>query len=143
MFAAHFPLTGPVQTVARGELYALVMLIREALNDSKIEFVTDNKGVYDKYNSGAKVASLSSNSDLYHELFDLLRKKNVQLKVKWMPSHLDEDGTQIRPSNVTKLDVAGNNFADKYAALAAAAVQVPVQVAADCKYNYKLVKKIQ
>ena len=143
MFAAHFPLTGPVQTVARGELYALVMLIREAQNDSKIEFVTDNKGVYDKYNSGAKVASLSSNCDLYYELFNLLRGKNIQLKVRWMPSHLDEDGTKFWPSNVTKLDVVGNSFADKYAALAAEAVQVPIQVSTDCKFNYNLVKKIQ
>ena len=50
----------------------------------------DIKGVYDKYNAGAKVASLSSNCDLYYELFSLLRRKNIQLKVKWMPSHLLE-----------------------------------------------------
>ena len=60
-----------------------------------------------------------------------------------MPSYLDEDGTKVWPSNVTKLDVAGNSFADKYAALAAEAVQVPFHVATDCKFNYNLVKKIQ
>ena len=140
-FAAHFPLPGAVQTVSRGELYALVMLIRQAQEQSDIELITDNKGVNDKYNAGPKVASLSSNCDLYHELFRLLHDKQIRLKVRWMPSHLKEQDK--RPVDVTLLDIKGNDLADQYAKEAAAKVQVPLQVSSNCVYYYNLVKDIQ
>ena len=79
VYAAHYPLPGEVQTVARGELLALVVLHEE------IDFVTDNKGVFDKYNSGPKKAKLSSNCDLYHELFQLIFRKGLLVTVRWMP----------------------------------------------------------
>ncbi len=44
--AAHFPLPGDAQTVARGELYSLVILIRQVSKGSFILFWTDNKGVF-------------------------------------------------------------------------------------------------
>ena len=65
IFAAHFPLAGEIQTVARGELTAVVELVRLAQHNSDICFVTDNKTVYNNYSAGRKVAALSSDCDLY------------------------------------------------------------------------------
>jgi len=145
-FAAHFPLPGDVQTVARGELYALLVLIRMASPGSIVVFVTDNKGVYDKYNSGPTRASLSSNCDLYYELFQIVRNKQLKLTVRWMPSHLADsaDATPINlPEGISQNDVIGNRFADLYAKEAAKLVQVPLQVSTGCIYYYNLVKNIQ
>ena len=69
LFAASFPLPGPIQTVARGELFALVEFIKQVRQMSDIVFVTDNKGVFDKFNAGPKEQCRSLNCDLYHELF--------------------------------------------------------------------------
>ena len=82
IFAAHFPLPGDVQTVSRGEFLALMALIPRGEQFADIEFVTDNKGVNDKYNAGPKVASQSMNCDLYHELFQLLYKKAIKPHVR-------------------------------------------------------------
>ena len=103
VYAAHYPLPGEVQTVARGELLALVVLLRFATPLAEIDFVTDNKGVFDKYNSGPKKAKLSSNCDLYHELFQLIFKKCLFVTVRWMPSHLSPEDP--RPLGVSEVDV--------------------------------------
>ena len=146
IFAAHFPLPGEIQTVARGELYALLALIRMVSPGSIVVFVTDNKGVYDKYNSGPIQASLSSNCDLYHKLFQIIRNRQPLLTVRWMPSHLaDNDDTAPAnlPEGISQKDVIGNRFADQYAKEAAKLVQVPLQVSTACVYYYELVKNIQ
>lgn len=140
-FAAHFPLPGEIQTVARGELYALVELIKHAKPMSDIEFVTDNKGVNDKFNAGPKAASFSSNCDMFHELFQTVYEKAIRLQVRWMPSHLKPEDP--RPDGVSLRDLKGNDAADHYAGEAASKVQVSLQVATDCKHYYKLTKQIQ
>ena len=122
-------------------LYARVMLIRYAHDDAEIEFVTDNKGVSDKFNAGPQAASVSANCYLFYELFKLLRTKHIGLRVRWMPSHITS--TDVLPLGVTPLDVKGNAFADEYAKISAGQVQVSLQVSTDCVYYYALVKKIQ
>ena len=87
--------------------------------------------MFDKYNAGPKLAKLSSNCDLYHELFQLVFRKGLLVTVRWMPSHL-------KP-----VDLIGNDWADKYSKVAAETVQVSTQVAKGCLYYYKLVKRIQ
>jgi hypothetical protein len=144
LFAAHFPLMGEIQTVARGELSAVVELIRLAQNNAVICFVTDNKVVYDNYNAGMAKAALSSDCDLYDELFKMRLEKRIALTLRWMPSHLkDPSCTKVRPDDVTDIDIDANDLADKYAAEAAAMHQVSLQTATNCRYYYSLTKKIQ
>ena len=80
-----------MQTVARGELTSLLELIKHADPMSDIEFVTDNKGVNDKFNAGPKAAALSSNCDMYYDFFQVVYRKAIRLRVRWMPSHLKPD----------------------------------------------------
>ena len=141
---AHFPLPGPVQTVSRGELYSLVILIKQCRRRSTIKFWTDNKGVKDKFKAGPNEACKSSNCDLYHELFSIIRRDEIDLEVEWLPSHLEEEGCKKTiPDYVNEVDIKGNAIADKYAGIAADLVQVPLPVATECKHYYKLVKRLQ
>ena len=85
-----------------------------------------------------------SNCELYYELFQLILSKNLNLTVRWMPSHLkDKDCKKTRPDTVSDLDICGNDYADKYAEQCAADAQVPSQVASECIYQFFLVKRIQ
>ena len=144
VFGARFPLPGEIQTVARGELLSLVMLIRQARSKSVIVFWTDNKGVSDKFNAGIEIAELSSNCDLFSELFELLRQRGIHLTVRWMPSHLsDPSCKKQKPDHVSDLDIIGNDLADKLAGEAADEVQVSLHVSTQCIYYYKLVRDIQ
>ena len=144
IFAAHFPLSGEFQTVARGELTAVVELIRLAQHGTDICFITDNKTVYNNHCAGRHVAALSSDCDLFYDLFQMLIRKSINLTLRWMPSHLNEPGcTKVRPADVSDVDILGNGFADKYAAEAALAHQVSLQTSTDVRYYYSLTNKIQ
>jgi hypothetical protein len=144
LFAGYFPLMGEIQTVARGELSAVVELIRLAQHDTVICFVTDNKVVYDNYNAGMEVAALRSDCDLYAELFQMSTMKNIALTLRWMPSHLkDPENTKVRPDDVTDIDIDANDLDNKYATDAAALHKVSLQTATNCLYYYSLTRKIQ
>ncbi len=71
LYGASFNLPGKIQTVGRGEAYALVYLIDRAKADSHIDFVTDNKGVYIIVSKGPVAGSKSLNSDLYAHIFSV------------------------------------------------------------------------
>ena len=127
--------------MARGELLAVVELIKHAEEGTDIDFVTDNKGVCDTFNGGPKKSCLSANSDLYYILFQLTIKRCIRLKVRWMPSHLSI--TDARPESVSDLDILGNDRADHYAGEAAKHYTVSASVSTSCIFFYKLVRRIQ
>ena len=60
-FACNLP--GDVQTVPRGELYGLFIVVSRARPKSILEYVTDNQKVKDVYNKGLILAALSINCD--------------------------------------------------------------------------------
>ena len=98
--------------------------------------------VYDTYNLGRSYACKCNNSDLFNKLFSKLINKDIRLKLRWMPSHLDK-GIKECPENVSELDVKGNKHADTLAGEAAELAKVPLQVSTDVMFYYSLVKKIQ
>lgn len=85
----------------------------------------------------------SSNCDLFRELFEQIKTKELRLKVRWMPSHLGKGEDDPRPSNVSHFDVMSNDQADEYASKAAEEVQLPKPVAVNHIYYVNLVGKIQ
>ena len=50
LFGAKSNLPGLVQTVPRGEIYALLMLVNLAVHLAVLDFVSDNKGLFNAYN---------------------------------------------------------------------------------------------
>ena len=96
----------------------------------------------DTFDKGPKYACQCNNSDLFYILFRDTINKAIKLNVRWMPSHLDL-GVKKWPPNVSKLDVEGNKFADKYAGEASEKAIAPLQVRTDVVFSYFLVKRIQ
>ena len=80
LHAARFSLPGDIQTVPRAELYCIVWLATEVEPYSVVHCVTDNLGLYDTYNKGEAAGRLSSNADLYNELFRKIKNKALQIK---------------------------------------------------------------
>lgn len=134
-------LPGPVQTVPRGEVYALLLLLEHAEAMSDIEYVTDNEGLHKTFNAGPRAGRLSNNCDLYHAIFKMTYEKAIRLRARWMPSHLSEKDE--RPVGVSLLDIKGNDQADKLAEKAAATFQLPLQPATNYLYYVGLVQRIQ
>ena len=139
-FSANLP--GSIQTVGRGELYALLELTNQLLPHSIVEFVTDNLNVEQTYNKGHNAAINSNNCDLYKIIFDNIRDKHLILTVRWMPSHI-KDGKKVRPSSVSDLDILANDKADELAGEAAELYQLPNAIANNIINNYLLVQRIQ
>ena len=61
----------------------------------------------------------SANCDLYDKIFLNIRVKQIELSVRWMPSHLGKEASSERPPDVSHFDVLANDKADFYAGLAA------------------------
>ncbi len=68
-FGLHSNLPGSIQTVGRGELFALVLLVRYLHRHTVCEFVTDNHNVYKTFNKGPVSAMNSADCDLYQGFF--------------------------------------------------------------------------
>ena len=147
-FGAHFNLPGPVQTVGRGELYALHFLINRLIPWSTACYVTDNKNVYDTFNKGKLSAMNSSNCDLWKDIYRLMDTKTLQIQVRWMNSHLRELHNEGKlpeglPEGISWYDVDANDVADKYADIAAEKAQLPDSVTASPIRYMELTQKIQ
>ena len=79
-------------------------------------FYTDHKNLFLKYPLGLQGCKNNINFDLYKEIFDLVRIKDISLEVKWIPAHTWEDEL---PPGMSLQDHWGNRYADKFAKLAA------------------------
>ena len=143
IWGLSFNLPGKVQTVARGECFALLKALQLAPCGIKLEFVTDNKGVYDKFQSGRAAAILSNNGDFSKQIFEEISVKDIDLKVRWMPSHLEEDDDEVAIFGLSVADIRGNNHADKMAGEAAINFKVDLNASAAVLHNAALVRRIQ
>ena len=143
LFGVHARLPGSVQTVPRGELYAIVLLARLAIPLAIIDFFTDNLGVHDAFNKGPLFCSRTANCDLFAELFEIIHDKALLFTVRWMPSHLLEEPTKCVFAGCSLMDLRGNDKADKLAVEAARRAQLPPHVCAKVIFNLRLVQRIQ
>ena len=138
----HCNLPGTVQTVGRGELFALLVLARSLNPSSNVEFVTDNQNVQINFDKGEIACALTNNADLYKELFMHIKNQQLSIKVRWMPSHL-KDGVKVRPCDTSDIDIEGNDKADGLAETAAKFLKVPDHAAKKYIRHANLVKTIQ
>ena len=85
----------------------------------------------------------SANCDLWKQVFDALEIKQIQLEVRWMPSHLGLGANDSRPDGVSHFDVLANDQADKEAGKAAQKAAIPHGIAKHNIYYVDLAIKIQ
>ncbi len=87
---------------------------------------------------------MNINHDLYSQLFDLIRTKNLGFQVRWMPSHLDDPETKKdKPYWVTENEIRGDAHADRLADTAAQSYAVEANTAKKVIMYTHLVKTIQ
>ncbi len=142
-FGCSSNLPGEVQTVSRGEAFALLWLLELVIVGACIDYVTDNMGVFNVFMSGPKGYHTSNNCDIYDKIWKLIQGKQLSVTVRWMPSHLLENPTKGVYSCMTNLDILGNDRADKLAERAATRFCVTLDVSAPIIYYTCLVKRIQ
>ncbi len=138
LFGASFNLPGDIQTVPRGEVFALVQLLELCEPLTFLDYVTDNRGLFDNYCKGPAHSYNSSNCDLYHRIYTLVYEKAIYLEVRWMPSHLLQNPTKGVFAGVSLTDIHGNNEADSFAEDVAKVHCVPLNVSAPVIYYASL-----
>lgn len=90
-FEAWQPLCGPVQTVPRSELTALLIEAQRVHSGANLDFFTYSKIFKDTYYEGLSRARFAANSDLWVELCSPCEYKHLSLHLYWMPSHTKDN----------------------------------------------------
>jgi len=142
-FGIHYALPGDIQTVPRSELSAAATLVEMLANDTVVLFITDNKPFCDTFHNGKEAAKSNSNADLYNILFQNIESKNITLRVRWMPSHLDEHPEKEKPEWVTEHDICGNDHADRLVKASSRVADLSMDQVSRPIWNIHLTKAIQ
>ena len=83
MWGTYAPLPGLLQTVPRGELYAMVLVV-ERVFEGNLEIRSDSKVNVDLFHKGKQVCLTSSNSDLWVRVWEVLDSRDVFLEMVWV-----------------------------------------------------------
>ena len=145
-----FNLPGSIQTVARAELFVLVVLIEGCVENANIEFVTDNKTNNDLFHEAQiQFSSIlhSLNLDLFRRIFKAIETKHLTVSVRWMPSHLAEKLAKNPdfhiPAGVSREDIQHNSVVDTEAGERADRFAVPLNTVIEYRKVIKQVYLIQ
>ena len=110
--AAAWSLPGPVQTVYRAVIFAILVALE--VFRSEAEVVSDCKGAVDeaeRIRAGGAVSPTSRHADLWFRYKNALSAEGLgRVLVRWVPSHEKEDSDRISPE-----DRNGNGQADTLA----------------------------
>ena len=144
-FGAWSALVGEVQTIPRGELYALVVLVRNVEHSAWLHVFSDSKVNIDLYHKGKSICVASPNGDLFEELFGLISSKHLQFVLEFVPSHLHDKPNKhlVQTCWSCPLAVIANTCADTIAEHAAERVCVPPSSSTPILHAIKLVTCIQ
>ncbi len=77
----------------------------------------------------------------FKQIFDFIEHRNLTVVLRWMPSHLKP--YDVRPPDVSHLDVVGNHFEDIEAGNAADRYRVEVNAAFQFFHWRNLAMKVQ
>ena len=87
-----------------------------------------------------------ANNDLFKSIFDNILLKNIDITVRWMPSHLTDkldNPDFVLPENVTVCDIKGNQWADELCGKAAKNAKLPMHITTPIIYYKNLIIRIQ
>ena len=135
------PLEGVTQTVPRGELYAIMVVILRL--DTGLSIVkTDSLVNVQTFDKGKTACLNAANCDLWKRIWDVLDDGQVKVELEWIKGHAENPEIFDR-YNVQVEDLYGNLFADKLANRAAELYQVFAHDSFGIQWHYTLVRDIQ
>ena len=139
IWSANFALPGDVQTVPRGELFAICIVV-EHVSHGIVTICSDSLINIDLFNKGLNFAVGTSNGDLWRRIRDAIQAKSLTLRLHWVQGHLDK----VAPvQHFPEIHVALNFAADVMADSIAARIQHPMHVSSGVLFHVRLVKRIQ
>ena len=141
-FGLWTALCGEIQTTPRGELYAFVVLLNNAMCNQVFHVFSDSLINVNNYFKGVKHCKTVPNGDLWDELFGLLALKKCSLVLEYVPSHVF---TNVKKTHIMTSEFAifNNTCADALAEYAASRVEVDPGTAAPILRYHKLASIIQ
>ena len=84
LFGAFAAIPGPIQTVPRSELFAVLMVVSAVVPGAVVTIVSDSaitvKGIQEHRCTG-------SNADLWDVIWRFVASKRIALKARWVKSH--------------------------------------------------------
>jgi len=122
-------LVGLIQTVARAERTAVVIVARNAGLAAKIISFSDGEVTKVNFNKGLDRARFANNSTLRVKFFKSISTKFLELHVWWEPSHTDKEPTKLAKalSWMKEWRAKGNNIADGMPGTAADLHRAPAE----------------
>jgi hypothetical protein len=139
-FGAFGPLPGEIQTVPRGELYAIFSAFENTHLEQPLEVVTDSQVNEKLYQKGPRATQEAANYDLWHRLCAIMRARTAVSTIRWSKGHAT--ATHLEKGQVSTEDMTGNYVADALADRAASLCQLREPEAAKVMWAKSLVKKI-
>ena len=140
-FGVFAPLPGHTQTTPRGELYAILLVVRN-VSEGELMIKSDSKISVDLFRAGKARCLEAANSDLWAELWQLLDEKPLSLALHWVKGHGDVPETYDRYA-LNPLDVVGNVLADQLADHAATLYKVWEHDVFHVNWHLSLIQKVQ
>ena len=142
LFGAYAPLVGVEQTVPRGELYGILLIVRFAADGAKLDIRSDSKTNVDLFYTTSSNTLASTNGDLWYELWQLINSKSLDVTLTWVKGHCESNHVAAQFS-LSLHDIYGNACADRLADRAAQAYEIAPQDALDLLWFYGVARKIQ
>ena len=116
-FWAYGPLPGEVQTVPRGELFAIVTAFENTHPEQPLEVITDSQVNEKLYQKGPRATQEAANYDLWQRLWAILRARTAVGTIRWFKGHANVG--HLTQGQVSVEDMTGNYVADALADRAA------------------------
>ena len=136
------PLPGTSHTVVRGELYAILVVVRLVVSSCTLTIASDSKVNIDLFYKGLAACLITNNADLWQELFSLIQAKELELRLRWVKGHCVSHEMIVK-YKMTLYDIVGNLTADALAGRAAQLYEPVPQDCIDIQWYYAIVRKIQ
>ena len=140
-FGVFAPLPGHAQTSPRGELYAILLVVRN-VSEGNLCIKSDSKISVDLFRAGKERCLEAANSDLWAEIWQLLDDKPLRLTLQWVKGHGDVPETYDRYA-LNPLDVVGNVLADQLADYAADLYKVWEHDTFNINWHLSLIQRVQ
>jgi len=125
LFGAAGALAGPVQTVPRGELQAIIMVLELMPGHLNLRVYTDHENHVNKWAAGKAATQGSAHSDLWEVFWSLVDMRSGITTLLYTPAHRDQTLVHDIQQGRAPLDYFGNALADACASLLQAHAAVP------------------
>ena len=86
----------PGTNSTKGRTFRITFLLNEAPTNPVVESITDNVNNCQTFNKGVEAGKNSATNNLFKHFSRNIAVENIDITVRWMPSHLKGEGAEAR-----------------------------------------------